>query len=64
MSGDNTSVRHGIANSSQDDLSSSTIEIHNLTNYPLILAPKSSDCTGHSDGPATDNGSDNDISTH
>lgn len=53
--------RHEVVNPRYNDLSAANIEIENLTDYPVILAPKASSNSGLSGGNVTDNGSRNDI---
>lgn len=62
VSGDLNDLRHqNNANSGQDNLTSSNIELNNETGYPIILASASSNISGESCGPVTDNGSDNSL---
>lgn len=44
-----------------DNYSANNITINNLTNYPLILEPESSNVSGKSCGPVTNGGSNNSI---
>jgi len=62
ISGDRTSLRHlnGV-NPSQTFLTSSGIEINNLTNFPIVLHSDSKDCIGQSEGSITDRGTNNKI---
>ena len=59
VSGIRTGMRFMIPKVKYNDLSSRNIKVNNQTNYPLILAPKSSACTVTSVGQVTDLGTDN-----
>lgn len=62
VSGDRNGIGHQEgANSSQNDLTTTNCVINNLTSNPIVLAPKSSYCTGVSGGMITDLGSNNSI---
>jgi hypothetical protein len=55
---DGLRVQEG-SNPSQNNHAASDIEINNLTGYPIILSSQSSGITGKSNGPVTDDGTDN-----
>lgn len=59
ISGSNSAVRNVSSNST--DLTSSNIEINNLTDFPLVLHSDSSGTSGTSCGDITDNGSNNNV---
>lgn len=47
------------SNPSQNNHAATDFEFNNLTDYPVILSSKSSGITGKSNGPVTDNGTNN-----
>lgn len=62
VSGDRNSLRHMEgANASQNNHTASNIVINNYTNNKIVLAPKSSNCTGESYTEALDSGTNNNI---
>ncbi|MDQ8182955.1 LamG-like jellyroll fold domain-containing protein [Pelagicoccus sp. SDUM812005] len=64
VSGDYQGIRmlNG-ANPSQNNLTSNSVEINNLTHYPLVIHSDSTGATGQSVGPLTDNGSGSNITS-
>lgn len=62
VSGDYNGIRMlEDSNASQDNLTSSDIEINNITQFPLVMASDATGITGKSCGTITDNGSGNSV---
>ncbi|MFC7339147.1 LamG-like jellyroll fold domain-containing protein [Haloferula chungangensis] len=56
-------LREHVVNPTYNDLSTSSITLNNLSNYPVIMAAQSSGTRGQSAGKVTNRGSNNNLST-
>ncbi len=61
VAGISEGLRDYIVNPTYNDFSTSSITLNNLTNYPVVMAAKSSGTSGQSGGPVTNSGTSNNL---